>query len=177
MANGTLKVQNIQTSSGSGTITLGQSGETITVPTGTTVSGAMANTPSFGAYGTVAQSVTSGTWTKINFDTEEFDTNNNFASSRFTPTVAGYYQINACTASSGTGNSGWATAIYKNGTNIKLAYVPNASIGCVVFVGSVVYLNGSTDYVEIYCINNNATQNNQVGQNYSYFQAFRNIGA
>ena len=30
MANGTLKVENIQTSSGSGTITLGQSGETIT---------------------------------------------------------------------------------------------------------------------------------------------------
>ena len=29
MANGTLKVSNIQTSSGSGTITLGQSGETI----------------------------------------------------------------------------------------------------------------------------------------------------
>lgn len=31
MANGTLKVQNIETSSGSGTITLGQSGETITL--------------------------------------------------------------------------------------------------------------------------------------------------
>ena len=34
MANGTLKVSNIQTSSGSGTITLGQSGETI-APSGT----------------------------------------------------------------------------------------------------------------------------------------------
>ena len=31
MANGTLKVSNIQTSSGSGTITIGQSGETINV--------------------------------------------------------------------------------------------------------------------------------------------------
>ena len=29
MANGTLKVSNIQTSSGSGTITIGQSGETV----------------------------------------------------------------------------------------------------------------------------------------------------
>ena len=36
MANGTLKVSNIQTSSGTGTITLGQSGETITVPSGCT---------------------------------------------------------------------------------------------------------------------------------------------
>ena len=127
------------------------------------------NGPAFSAYGTAAQSFTSGVWTKVNFDTEDFDTNSNFASSRFTPTVAGYYQINACSSSSGTGNSGWATAIYKNGSGIKYAYIPNASIGCVVFVASVVYLNGSTDYIEIYAINNNTTQNNQVGQAYSYF--------
>ena len=38
MANGTLKVSNIQTSSGSGTITLGQSGETVTIPSGCTIS-------------------------------------------------------------------------------------------------------------------------------------------
>jgi|TARA_Y100001938_G_scaffold145172_1_gene221285 hypothetical protein len=36
MANGTLKVSNIETSSGSGTITLGQSGETVTIPSGCT---------------------------------------------------------------------------------------------------------------------------------------------
>ena len=36
MANGTLKVQNIETSSGSGTITLGQSGETVEVGSGAT---------------------------------------------------------------------------------------------------------------------------------------------
>ena len=36
MANGTLKVSNIETSSGSGTITLGQSGETVTVASGAT---------------------------------------------------------------------------------------------------------------------------------------------
>ena len=35
MANGTLKVSNIQTSSGSGTITLGQSGETVDLSNGT----------------------------------------------------------------------------------------------------------------------------------------------
>ena len=37
MANGTLKVSNIETSSGSGTITLGQSGETISIPSGVTI--------------------------------------------------------------------------------------------------------------------------------------------
>jgi hypothetical protein len=35
MANGTLKVENIQTSSGSGTVTIGQSGETATVASDT----------------------------------------------------------------------------------------------------------------------------------------------
>ena len=62
MANGTLKVENIQTSSGTGTVSIGQSGETVTIPTtitlgksgetvsiptGTTVSGAMSNKPAF----------------------------------------------------------------------------------------------------------------------------------
>jgi len=37
MANGTLKVSNIETSSGSGTITIGQSGETVTIPSGCTI--------------------------------------------------------------------------------------------------------------------------------------------
>ena len=37
------------------------------------------------------QTLSSGTLTKVTFDTELFDTNNNFASSRFTPTVAGQY--------------------------------------------------------------------------------------
>jgi hypothetical protein len=45
MANGTLKVENIQTSSGSGTVTIGQSGETATVASDTlNVSGNLAVT-------------------------------------------------------------------------------------------------------------------------------------
>ena len=39
MADGTLKVGTITTSSGSGTITLGQSGETIDIPSGVTMTG------------------------------------------------------------------------------------------------------------------------------------------
>lgn len=39
MADGTLKVGTITTSSGSGTITLGQSGETVTIPSGVTMTG------------------------------------------------------------------------------------------------------------------------------------------
>tara|TARA_R100001224_G_scaffold98107_1_gene68386 strand:- start:23 stop:583 length:561 start_codon:yes stop_codon:yes gene_type:complete len=48
MANGTLKVSNIETSSGSGTITLGQSGETVDFSNATTtLSSAMKSSPAF----------------------------------------------------------------------------------------------------------------------------------
>ena len=87
MADGTLKVGTITTSSGSGTITLGQSGETITIPSGATVSGAMSNTPAFSAYLTSDQTLTDATATKIQFTGEEYDTANAYDNSsnyRFT---------------------------------------------------------------------------------------------
>jgi len=55
---------------------------------GTNVAG---NGPIFSAYSSAGQTVSNNTITKILFDTENFDSNSNFASSRFTPTVAGYY--------------------------------------------------------------------------------------
>jgi aspartate 1-decarboxylase len=93
---------------------------------------------------------TSGTTTKVTLDTEIFDTNNNFASSRFTPTVAGYYLINGKVRITGTGCTGNAT-LYKNGAQLIIgSYV--AATSSVIFstVSTVVYLNGSTDYIELY---------------------------
>ena len=85
MANGTLKVSNIQTSSGSGTITIGQSGETVNIPSGTTVSGAGANTPSFFASNSGAnQDISDATSTKVTLGNEVYDTDSAFADSRFT---------------------------------------------------------------------------------------------
>ena len=51
------------------------------------------NGPVFEATAAGSQSINSGAYTKVLFATENYDTNNNFASSTFTPTVAGYYQI------------------------------------------------------------------------------------
>jgi hypothetical protein len=52
--------------------------------------------PTFSAYQSVAQSLTTGQ-NKITFTSEDFDTASCYdtTTSRFTPTVAGYYQINA----------------------------------------------------------------------------------
>jgi hypothetical protein len=111
--------------------------------------------PAFSAYGASAQSISNTTLVKLIFDTEEFDTNNNFDTSayRFTPTVAGYYQVNSC-ISWGTSATGVVQIhLYKNGSLYKrgVGMSLNATNGCNISVSSIAYLNGSTDYVEVYC--------------------------
>lgn len=136
----------------SGTITLqapavsGSTTLTLPATTGTV----MVNGPAFSAYSTSNQAVTSGTTTKLTLDTEAFDTNNNFASSRFTPTVAGYYQINGKIRATGTGVTANAN-LYKNGSLLIIGSY-TAATGAPVFgtVSTIVYLNGSTDYIELY---------------------------
>ena len=96
MADGTLKVGTITTSSGSGTITLGQSGETITIPSGATVSGAIANTPAFSATASGSQTIASATNTILNFATENYDTDSDYdGTNKFTASVAGKYFFRA----------------------------------------------------------------------------------
>ena len=119
MANGTLKVSNIQTSSGSGTITIGQSGETISIPSGATVSGAGANTPAFSAYaGSDQNGNADDTYTKLAMNTEFYDTDSKYDTStyRFTPGVAGKYNFGACVYIDGSANYlDMNIALYKNG--------------------------------------------------------------
>jgi len=106
--------------------------------------------PAFSAYANSGTSVSNATWTKILFQVEEFDTNSNFASSRFTPTVAGYYQLNA-SWQSGSNNSFAGTAFYKNGSLYQYGtFTPATSVGTQAGASALIYFNGSTDYVEIY---------------------------
>jgi hypothetical protein len=108
--------------------------------------------PVFSAYNNASQSISSNTLTKILFQLEDFDTNNNFASSRFTPTVAGYYQINAGLNIAPAASGVAAVAIYKNGNEWQSgSQVPmNGTYSVRPVVSTVIYFNGSTDYVEIY---------------------------
>jgi len=110
------------------------------------------NGPAFGARASGNQSITTGTWTKINLTNEQFDTNNNFASSRFTPTVAGYYQINGATRINGTSMTLLGVAIYFNGTErcVTAFPIPSSTNQFQIQTNSLIYFNGSTDYVELY---------------------------
>ncbi len=122
--------------------------------------------PAFSAYAASAQSMTGAEITKVNFGTEEFDTNNNFASSRFTPTVAGYYQINAQVIT-GTAQSRLIFYIYKNGSLYKTGNDLSATAYGTT-MGTLVYMNGSTDYVEAYTYFS-ITGNTQIGINATWF--------
>ena len=126
---------------------------TITLPAATGTAMVSGNMPAFGTYKSSGQTFTSGVLTKITFDTEEFDTNNNFASSRFTPTVAGYYQfnfmLNAIDTSTGVVTA-FAGYFYKNGSRYEDGFYLGSTGKCSS--SAIIYLNGSTDYVEVYCL-------------------------
>jgi len=124
---------------------------TLTLPTGTATLGIQG--PAFSAYRSSSQSMTSGTNTKVQFDTELFDTANcydNTTNYRFTPNVAGYYQINLKVQTGGSSPSDIFCAIQKNGgTEI---YRGNRGTSGVIStnISALIYMNGSTDYVEGY---------------------------
>jgi hypothetical protein len=102
------------------------------------------NGPAFAAVADGSQNIPA-TPTKILFQTERFDTNNNFASSRFTPTVAGYYQFNAGLAAS-TASSQCGVYIQKNGVTQASLFLADSSSFC----SCLMYMNGTTDYAEAF---------------------------
>ena len=141
---------------GSDYINIASSGD-VTIPqdlavTGTlTVSGLQVGAgPAFSVYRNAARNITGIGWTAVLPDTEEFDTASCYdtTTGRFTPTVAGYYQINA-SVYSGASTAEMIAAIYKNGTVYKYG-ARSASGANGANVASMVYFNGTTDYVEFY---------------------------
>jgi hypothetical protein len=129
----------------------------LTIPGPFNIGGKQAvNGPAFSAYAAaVLQTITPGSQQKVLFQTEEFDTNSNYTNSIFTPTVEGYYQLNAEVRLDGASGTGemmiviWKNgAGYKRGTNQQGTQI--AANFWAMQVSSVVYANGTTDYFEIY---------------------------
>lgn len=128
--------------------------------------------PAFSAYQNISQAIPSTTWTKVRLQMEEFDTDNAFDSTtnyRFQPTVAGYYQANCGIAVVTTGSQ-VICAIYKNGSVYKLGAQPNGTVTFGNTASALVYLNGSTDYIEFYTYFSIGQGSSAVASN-TYFQA------
>lgn len=123
--------------------------------------------PAFSVYLGTNQSISSSTSTKVQFNTENFDTDNCFNTTnyRFTPTKAGYYQFN--TVSLVNGNSGGTIGITfkKNGsTDITASFDKGDGGNYVSTVNCVLaYLNGSTDYVEVFAFSGGSAATIEAG--------------
>jgi hypothetical protein len=194
MANGTLKVSNIETSSGSGTITLGQSGETVDLSNATTtLNSAMKMTPAFEANlgGSGGQSVSDNTVTLVTINTEVYDTDSAFDTStyRFTPQTAGKYFAYASiqTEVGSNANLDDSYLYFKlNGSNIYESvniYATNYIRQDIISGHIVVDMNGSSDYLELYGRINSVSGSGQLFESNTqwkratHFGAYRIIGA
>lgn len=105
---------------------------------------------------TIPTGLTGPTW--FTAFSETFDTNNafNVSNGRFQPTVAGYYLISARASYSSSGLTATyvGVAIGKNGGIHALASTPSVGGYPHINVTDVVYLNGSTDYVQVGTLHN-----------------------
>jgi len=158
---GTIKATNIEPIANNGTVTLGSSGDTFTVPSGVTVNMSSAtqtgvggvNTPAFLAYANSDQgSIGSDTYTKLtNYGVEVFDTDNKFSSSRFTPGVVGNYFIFGTAYLQNYGAQRSWVAIYKNGSiMVSCADMPDSAQSYTLQVTGMVNVSNTSDYIEIF---------------------------
>lgn len=187
---GTIKTTNIETITGSGTLTIGQSGETITIPSGCTITNngtqtgfGGENTPAFFAYKTSNQSISNATATKVTFESELVDSGSVYdtSNSRFTPAVAGYYIIGAKWRYDTSTNFPSAQfRVNRNGSVIsKVTFVNDEASGMTF---NQMFYSDADDYFEMFAyqnsggsvtINGNSTYPEQ---DQAVFYAYRIIG-
>jgi hypothetical protein len=117
-----------------------------------------ASGPAFFVSKTGNQSISQNTWTKATMTVEEFDTDNCFASSTFTPNKAGYYQVSSTVNTQQASGTARQKAFYKNGAIFNLWQTSDDSSPTEVDNGSTLfYMNGTTDYLEVYVLLTSST--------------------
>jgi len=147
------------------------------------------NTPAFMAKMSADQTITDNTLTKVQFDTEIFDTDSKYDHSsnyRFTPTVAGTYFLFAQVHGKSNANSeleDFRISIKKNGTEIfSTKHNPATNDANQIALNmQIMDLADSDDYYEVFTILNDASGNPTIEHNESegvtsYFGGYKLIG-
>jgi hypothetical protein len=116
-----------------------------------------------------AQAITNAVFTKVTLPATPTDPQSwwNAANNRWVPTIPGYYEVNAMLAYTGlTVNSLYEVHIVKNGFTVANAFNPS-SIAVSNFVSAtaniVVYMNGTSDYLEMWTFHGGGTAQNVDG--------------
>ena len=156
----------IMTSDGSGNLTLNNA--------------AMKMTPAFHVKRTSNQSISTNTNTKVQFDSEDFDTDNCFDNStnyRFTPGVAGKYYLYAGVRPGQTDDFDESQVyIRKNGSDVALGTKRNTYSDTVHCYTTVV--SDSDDYFEVFYFHTRGSTLNISGNSsasYTYFGGYKII--
>lgn len=119
----------------------------------------LSNPYKFAAYASADTTLGASGWTKIALATEEYDTNNNFASSTYTTPIAGFYNFCFAMTVSPLGGTGerYAVSIYKNGVQFKQgAILHSSSTGSIAVVMSADLQLAANNTVEFYGFNSTA---------------------
>ena len=177
------------------TINLGKSGDTINIPSGATITNSGTangfggdNTPSFFASKTDGnQTVNDSTATKVTFNTELYDTNNAYASNKFTVPSgeAGKYffstGINTYDAEGSLKRH--IVYFYKNNSQASMANNDFGLNYCYQMFSfhSVIFDLSVGDYIEVYSLNDTHDGNSSVissssGKFETWFSAYKLIG-
>ena len=143
-----------------------------------TVSGAGGNTPAFRVNKSSTQAIAHDTEVEMTWQDEVLDTASAFASNRFTPQTAGYYQIYLSSRLNTNSDADqWRVQIHKNGSQFAIGSMVNRTQQTGQCL-AMVQLNGSSDYVSAYAyhtVGSSADINAQ--DTYTYFQGFLVSGA
>ena len=168
-------------STNTSTINIGVSGDTVNIPSGVTIANAGTatgfaenNKPRFYAYRNGAQSIANNTYTVIQFNAENFDSDSKFDTStyRFTPTVAGFYFLHVNASTDNESSSNTHMTIRKNGSAIARNKVQNTnrnSIGVTITVDS-----DTNDYFDVEIMQDSGGGRNILsGSEYTWFTGFK----
>lgn len=174
----TLTITRTQESTSARTIVVGdQIAVTITQKTLTDIEGLLYNPYKFAAYASGTTVIGSGTTATVNLATEEYDTNNNFASNVYTAPVTGFYKFDgAVMVTTGGANEDYIAAIYKNsGTEFKRGVrIRTGGSGDSIYIVSPPPISLTAgDTIELKFYNGTGgTKTVQAGQNSTYFGGF-----
>ena len=116
------------------------------------------NIPMFRAYMGSAQTIATSTVTKVQFNTKSFDTKSwydNTTNYRYTPLKAGKYLVTARLIFNNNNLSSRDLYIHKNGVSVAQQGIHNPNTYLLTnVVTSLIEMNGSTDYLEVFAAQN-----------------------
>jgi hypothetical protein len=122
------------------------------------------------------QTISTGTYTKVATYNESFDTNSDFASDRFTPSVAGKYELTCrVNIESLADGSILDLALYKNGATFHSnTEVVGAAANAATTLTAIVDADGSSDYYEMYVRHDHGDDRTlSGGVRYNVFSGFK----